>query len=162
MLRIQSFAHRKPPMSQPHEEPAIGKDAFDCPSCGAFAHQTWHRTELRNVPADAVEPPSDTTIFLEQVAFNRQVLAQKGVGLNVTVARGLYASRCDRCHALALWFDDRRIWPRTGAAPPADAGLPDAVRKLYDEAAVIAEGLAAGGGGAVAPGRGDPVSRVGA
>lgn len=66
-------------------------------------------------------------------AFNLQVLAENGVGASVTAARGLYASRCDRCHVLALWFDDRLIWPRTGAAPAADDDLPDVGRNLYEK-----------------------------
>ena len=100
--------------------------------------KTWHRTELRSVPADAVERPSDTVILLEQLTFDLQLLAQRGVGADVTAARGLYASRCDRCRALTIWFDNRLIWPRTGTAPAADGGLPEHVRDIYKEAVVIA------------------------
>lgn len=76
-------------MAQHDESPAIGRDAFICPTCAAYASQTWHRTELRSVPADAVQRPSEAVIFLEQLAFNLQALTQQGIATHVTIANGL-------------------------------------------------------------------------
>ena len=116
----------------------MGSDAFICPTCAAFAHQTWHRTELRPVRASAVHSPSEALFLLEQLTFNLQALAKQGATTYVTAASGLFVSQCDRCSALALWFDDRLLWPRTGTAPPPSAALPEDVKALYDEASIIA------------------------
>ena len=64
----------------------LGKDSFKCPTCGAFAHQTWYKTFERrfedgNRPF-AVEPDApqaartDTALTFEE----RQSPQQKGDG----------------------------------------------------------------------------------
>ena len=138
---ILALGHRQatPLMNHRDESPAAGKDAFICPSCDVYAHQTWHRTELRAVPASAVEHTSQLGIVLEQLAFNLQALTQQGVATYVTAASSVFVSCCDRCHELALWLGDRCLWPRSGTAPPASRELPGEVRRLYDEADLIAE-----------------------
>jgi hypothetical protein len=49
----------------------------------------------------------------------------------------LSVSRCFNCNDVALWIDDRLMWPRRGEAPLANPDLPDELRADYDEASTI-------------------------
>lgn len=38
---------------------------------------------------------------------------------------------------MSIWRKREVVWPRTGAAPPANANLPDPISKVYEEASAI-------------------------
>ena len=42
-------------MLHDHEPPEVGKGAFHCPSCGAYAHQTWYQTQVLRLDDEATE-----------------------------------------------------------------------------------------------------------
>jgi hypothetical protein len=49
----------------------------------------------------------------------------------------LSASQCYNCDDVALWIDDRLMWPRRGEAPLPNLDLPVELRPDYDEASTI-------------------------
>ncbi len=87
--------------------PQFGLDAFDCPHCGAFAHQRWSP----NVQA---------------FALDRQ-----------TTLRFLAVSECARCREFALWRHSAMIYPDKLTSPPMNLDMPESARADYEEAASV-------------------------
>lgn len=46
-------------------------------------------------------------------------------------------SECYNCKKLTIWIYDRIVYPTTGEAPPANADLPEEIRRDYEEASSI-------------------------
>ena len=123
-------------MQHDHEPPEVGKDAFHCPSCGAYAHQTWYRTQILRlddettelVPDDQAENPT-----LQALSNLTRVLTPATV-----VSSQLRVSHCERCAELGIWMHERLLWPHGGSAPPPNVDLPEHVQDDYREAAAIA------------------------
>jgi hypothetical protein len=107
-----SIGSAKEPPEDPHR-PVLNQDAFDCPRCGAFAHQEWRQLDVNE---------GDWLVNGEQRVF----------------VRFWKEARCNRCRLPSVWRDDQMIYPlaRLGAQPHAD--MPDEVRELYNEAAAVA------------------------
>lgn len=85
--------------------PTVEATAFNCPLCGAYAQQRW----------------------LNGLARDR-----KG---NTMVVGGLLVALCAHCNEWSVWFNGAMVFPvgvRQGA--PAIDGMPEDVRRLYDEA----------------------------
>ena len=119
-------------MNSEYVPPSIGSDGFDCPACGAYAHQTWYKTgiasernpSLRNDRAPMEEPYGDTAL------------------LDFSTYRGitnLFVSQCKKCGKLAIWLHDRLIWPFGSNLPPPNPDLPDNVQGDYREAGAVAQ-----------------------
>jgi hypothetical protein len=90
--------------------PELDLDGFNCPHCGAFAHQEWY---------SSVEMASE----------------QRGRPYRHTVeVEGVTISQCGRCKANSIWIDDALVSPRESKAPLASAEMPEDVRRDYDEA----------------------------
>ena len=51
----------------------------------------------------------------------------------------LHASYCSHCGVPTLWLDEKIIYPNTGEFPLPNSDLPDDVKKIYAEAAAIAQ-----------------------
>lgn len=49
----------------------------------------------------------------------------------------VWISRCYNCDDVAVWIYDRMIYPQRGEAPPANADLPEEIRREYEEASSI-------------------------
>lgn len=98
-------------MAQDYVPPKYGKDAFNCPHCGAFAHQQWR---LR---INACEHSGGSGI--------------------VSPLSSISASICDRCHKFALWEDERLFYPQMYVAPLPVADMPGDVKEDYEEARTI-------------------------
>ena len=84
--------------------PSFKLDAFHCPHCGTFAHQSWH----------------DAHYF---AGFSRY--------LNI---EGLTVSFCSRCQRYALWIYDEIIYPVSSTAPLPSENMPEDVKEDFAEA----------------------------
>jgi hypothetical protein len=86
---------------------AYRQDAFDCPWCSAFAHQTWFRG------------------------------GRYAGGTLWALISELDISTCTRCGRNAYWLDRSLIYPLASTAPLANADAPEEVRADYAEAASV-------------------------
>ena len=96
-------------MVQDYVPPADGLSAFNCPHCGAFAHQK----RFQGVIAINTKPTSEME-DLESVS--------------VTI--------CDRCNKFVLWKKSL-LYPQTCVAPIPVADMPQNVKNDYEEARAI-------------------------
>jgi hypothetical protein len=88
--------------------PQAGSTSFTCPLCGVLARQYF----FSNGP-------------------------QLGNGNNYTSSDPIATSICEHCQDYCLWHNGKLIYPDTGLAPLPSADMPDAVRRIYEEAAGI-------------------------
>ena len=97
-------------MGTDYVQPVYGLDAFNCPHCGAFAHQWW-----------------------------KYYVSSKDqrVGGEVLVLYNFSASFCARCEKAALWEGEQMVYPTVYITQPASVDMPLEVKKYYDEARAI-------------------------
>ena len=119
-----------------HALPTVGSDAFNCPVCGAYAHQTWFKTGIAYASHPTVErdrspkrkrtgdPITGDATFADSARY-------RGI-TNVLV------SECSRCDELSIWLHDQLVWPTRGNIPPPSPDLPEDVQFDYREAGAVA------------------------
>ena len=88
--------------------PIYKEEAFNCPHCGAYAHQDWLRPT--NIP---------------------------GIMRNLLV-KNLDVASCTHCSKYSIWYEEKMIYPDRGNAPMPNPDLPDDIKADYEEAASIA------------------------
>lgn len=90
--------------------PEFNLDGFNCPHCGAFAHQIWRdRVDANNrfgMPKDLEE---------------------------------LTAVTCSKCDENSYWINNRMVYPSKSLAPLASLDMPEDVVNDYNEARSIFE-----------------------
>lgn len=117
--------------------PALGKPAFNCPYCGAFADQQWV-----DIGYEVEDPEGDYFQDLDMgLPLDQQVATRIGeTAENLSwVKRSTWqATQCFSCKDWAIWRGKKMVHPplRLSGTPHPD--MPDEVRELYDEAAQIA------------------------
>jgi hypothetical protein len=94
-------------LNPPYLPPEHRKDGFNCPFCGAFAHQNWNATE-----------------FPVMGGFSGHV-------------PGLEVSVCERCRRFSIWYNGKIIFPFTGGGPLPNSDLPKDIISDYEEARSI-------------------------
>ena len=94
--------------------PEYESTAFNCPYCGTYAQQDWHSLSWAHTIAK----------------INN---------------RDIKASFCSHCRDLSLWLSGlspacppQMIYPSTRTSPSANDDLDDGIKKIYNEAADIA------------------------
>lgn len=134
-----------------HVPPAITKTSFNCPHCGALAHQDWY-----SLLADkSREPPGGLISAEMRVLFGggrhedgpflgsppKSMFPEGNEARSSENFKNLYhmfVSQCFSCKAISIWADDKLVYPqRGGEAPPANPDLSDDIRRDYDEASRI-------------------------
>lgn len=125
-------------MTRDYVAAVAGKDAFNCPSCGAYAHQKWHRTEIREMSWESIDESSPVLDALQQLTIGLRALTDQEAATWVSVVNGVSFSKCDRCKEPAIWLGGRLLWPSEGLAPPPNSDLPKDALQYYNEANAIA------------------------
>lgn len=125
--------------------PRQGSDGFDCPRCGAYAHQEWFdlKRELSNNNGDwnggtytvnAVDnglPDPMTGLQDTWIEDEDGTLVAHEVGR-------WRMSKCGKCREYATWRDEEIIFPfGSSYAPQPHEGMPDDAKILYREAAAV-------------------------
>ncbi len=142
-------------------EPAITLSSFNCPHCGAFAHQNWYLTGAE--PFKSGERPriftvADVEAFKTKLNFRIEDDDDKDalnilerlskLGFDLSLLRqhemfryetgNLYISQCFSCKKSALWVRENMVYPlMLTSGPDANEDLPTDIRDDYDEARLI-------------------------
>src|SRR5688500_1715170 len=97
-----------------NNQPRLDADAFDCPRCGAFAHQRWLAVDASEwVPkTDPDDPATRERLWSESI--------------------------CSRCGNPSLWRGDQLVYPQSRLGPMPHQDMPVEVRELYEEARTVA------------------------
>ncbi len=107
-------------MSEKYKEPEYKLGAFNCPHCGAFAHQKWYALyQLQTRNSDLPNYNQDTKLAGASSGYvcttPRPVTRIKGAPSEYVDALceidTLSISRCDRCNDFCIWLKDKKIYP---------------------------------------------------
>ena len=132
-----------------HIPPSADKTAFVCPHCGAFAEQRWYSLGVDTSNIEDGLPIDHNTIPTEFARIHPRIysnITAKYPTLDPRPSQRPYqllyntrAASCTHCQTVSIWIRDNLIYPRSSAAPPANADLPEEIRRDYDEASEILE-----------------------
>lgn len=138
--------------------PSISETSFNCPHCGALAHQVWHDVYAVRIPKN--ETPSrydsnniadvraDCTVpaeirqslleFLERAARGDVLLESSSKGhYQEPQVINLNISHCYNCKHLSVWVHDRLLHPPRRTGDEANEDLPADILQDYEEARSI-------------------------
>jgi hypothetical protein len=144
-----------------HVEPSVNETAFNCPHCGALTTQYWLKLYAVSLPAENPTPnipkESDRKGIIEDTSIESGIKAhylgwvdkmlsglvflQEGgsTAHNESEAYNLHLTKCFNCKKIAVWVNDRLLFPRakTGVQPNPD--LPEDIVRDFEEAREIAD-----------------------
>lgn len=103
-----------------HVPPKLNKDAFNCPYCGAYAHQSWYPIGAVGEVIRSWGLPGDG-LYLD----------------HPIILHGISASSCFHCKKIAIWDGDGILIPKTINVPSPSDDLPVDVKKMYNEAGSV-------------------------
>ena len=110
-----------PKITSEYSPPKYRSDGFNCPYCSAYAKQTWWYI-----------------IPTEDKSCSHQIMKAISIIPNVYVE----VSFCSRCQQPTFWLANpdmpKIMYPATRTSPPANDDLDDSIKKIYNEAADIA------------------------
>ena len=109
-------------MAAPYTAPSLKEEAFNCPSCGAYARQRFG--EAQAAILDGKKPATPAGVFALPQTWR---------------VDGCLFTRCERCERTTIWVDGRMIHPDTGSGPPPNPDLPADIHDDYLEALGIAD-----------------------
>lgn len=121
---------------------AITETAFHCPysKCGAFAKQQWHvatSVYMKGAPVTETPRPSVAAVGPQLMASQPETRAISAAMQSHFRLGGIHVSECTHCHRLALWVQDKMVWPVHGTAPSPNPDLSGDIRRDYEEASNI-------------------------
>lgn len=140
--------------------PTLGAESFNCPHCGALAHQTWFKVFLDryetngapNVPDPDLPKKirADPTLndhegARERIAAHFERVLKKRPFINDKFGnyygeRGLVScdvGQCFSCRELTIWVFDELLYPAHSFVIEPNADLPGDIRPDFEEAARI-------------------------
>jgi len=139
-----------------YEPPSLTKNSFSCPHCAAYAAQAWFLTYAASMTGNAApgsfgpddlaaveitikdEEARKTFFSWSQKILSRNVHLHKEEGLHGRHSIvNLHLTRCFACEQIAVWINDRVVWPAMHGATPPNPDLPPDVLMDYQEAAAI-------------------------
>lgn len=147
-------------MAPKFEPPNVEKVSFNCPRCGANAHQKWYRVRAEDLGnnakpslwdqesyenllneqqdrAEEAKVPDELLDFIQKSAAQDVAFAPKGEYVGSRLVSNLHLSQCYSCSQLTLWLHSRILWPIQIEGPPPNADLPSDILADYQEAGAI-------------------------
>jgi hypothetical protein len=144
-----------------HVEPSVNETAFNCPHCGALTTQYWHRIYAKGLseenPLVFIPKESDKKRFAESselikeakdlllpwvdqmlsgLVFLQEARDSEYLKLEV---HNLYLSKCFNCQKIAVWVNDRLLFPRTKTGVQPNSDLPEGIVRDFEEAREITD-----------------------
>ena len=144
--------------------PSISETAFNCPHCGAYAHQKWLTLYAKlQAPNNSIAPELQLE-YIMQIPFDKikdERIRNEVIELVTRISEGypflekpidnidgqyvymdysfynVFVSVCFNCERESIWIYDKLVYPQRGEAPPANPDLSDEIRRDYDEASSI-------------------------
>lgn len=109
-------------METTNKQPEFNSKSFICPHCHVFAEQKWKMAFTADVKISGIMTMHNTTTPTIS---------------NLRSDPNIYWTICNCCNKSTFWFNKQMIYPLSNTAAPANSYMPDKVRKIYDEAAII-------------------------
>ena len=124
-------------MNSEYVPPSVGSDGFNCPACGAYAHQTWYKAGI----AYTTDPTFDLDTAPKRKLGKSYPTNIAGLGgpAQYHEVTNVLSSECKKCRELAIWLHDQLIWPFGSNLPPPNPDLPEDVQGDYREAGAVAQ-----------------------
>lgn len=117
--------------------PSTQRAAFNCPGCGAYAHQVWWRL----IPERVMEPPKTALRNVQRGYLPKPGIVQGELlrsGNPTSYMVQVDVSECAQCNDVAIWVAGRMVHPHpTGDLPVADEGMPPVARGYFNEARAV-------------------------
>lgn len=129
--------------------PSTSKTSFDCPHCGAFAHQKWYKTYIRS--DERQNTPSEIYTLGQNHLKNSTEQAKKILhsprfipcprkrDIDIANVHSCYISECYSCKKLTLWIHDKIVYPNIKFDIKPNSDLPLHIQKLFNEAREIVD-----------------------
>ena len=92
--------------------PEPKKDAFNCPYCGVYAHQTWH----------------DYVVYGDGTYTNFYTAG---------TLKELSVSKCSHCGNIVIWDQKNMLKPAKMAVPDPSEDVPKDIKEIYIEAGKV-------------------------
>jgi len=133
--------------------PSISETAFNCPHCGALAHQHWFTVQaevMRNGQLPALVDESDLArakrnddlkkhVPRIERMLNRRPLIYSSSQYSDQRVENVWFSKCFNCQDAAIWVGGIMAYPEQIAAASANKDTPPDIARDYDEARAIVQ-----------------------
>lgn len=94
--------------------PSFNTKSFNCPYCGVISEQTW------------------SIIF--RIYFDDKQANGQSVRLHYDLQGSFATSKCKHCDEVAIWKNQKMVFPLTGTVSVPNVDMPDDVKEDYLEA----------------------------
>jgi hypothetical protein len=111
--------------------PTVDATSFNCPHCGAHAHQTW------------IQLNSGGPVFANGARLDKSrqpsISGSANGQFKIELLQNLNVTQCYSCKRLSIWVFDKIVWPAATTLNAPHEDMPDDVRSDYLEAAAIVD-----------------------
>jgi hypothetical protein len=135
--------------------PSTAETAFNCPHCGAFTTQFWYHLFAEQMTGDRETPlipkrsmkekldPKEHDGIIEWIdrmvgGFVFFEKRQQAKYLHLAV-QNLFLSKCYNCKKIAVWVNERLVFPESKYTTAPNPDLPDNIVRDYEEARSIVD-----------------------
>src|SRR5437762_847696 len=140
--------------------PSTAETAFNCPHCGAFTTQFWyklfadqitgdrktpiipkpeHKTKLRDDQEMDRETKQELLKWIDKMTSGLVFFNAKDSKYLQSSVENLHLSECYNCHKIAVWVNERLVFPERKTTSQPNVDLPDHIIRDYEEARSIVD-----------------------
>ena len=118
-------------------QPSLERRSFTCPRCGVVCPQDLNKIKLSNQTGylSAVKTPNEIYVDEENSAI--AVLQEENIPIDEKWGWHLFITVCSECKKYAIWENKKMIFPIITDMPELAADMPEDVKRIYNEAALV-------------------------